>query len=69
MIQVEKMNGEAIFINPDLLRIMELTPDTVLTFSDNSKLIVKTKPQEIIDRIVELRKRYSMPHLRVVKED
>ena len=41
MIEVTKLNGVKILINPDLLEQVEETPDTVLSFTTGRKLIVK----------------------------
>jgi flagellar protein FlbD len=56
MITVQKLNNESIYINPDLLRLIEQTPDTLLTFIDGVKLVVRESPDEIITRIIEYRK-------------
>ncbi len=53
MIEVTKLNGVKILINPDLLEQVEETPDTVLSFTTGRKLIVKESRQEI-KNLVEL---------------
>ena len=53
MIEVTKLNGVKILINPDLLEEVEETPDTVLSFTTGRKLIVKESRQEI-KNLVEL---------------
>ncbi|MCC6277168.1 MAG: flagellar FlbD family protein [Oligoflexia bacterium] len=62
MIEVERVNGVKVFINPDLLRVIERTPDTVLTFTDDAKLVVKNTPEQIIEMILEFKKR-AQPRL------
>ena len=47
MIEVTKINGVKVLINPDLLELAEETPDTVLSFTTGRKLIVKESRQEI----------------------
>lgn len=64
MIKVNKLNQEDVFINPDLLRAIEQTPDTLLTFTDGTKLIVRERPAEIIERIVAFRMSYQNPLLK-----
>jgi len=64
MIEVERVNGHKMLINPDLVKFIESTPDTVVTFTDGEKIILRTKPQEIIERIVEYRKSYGLPQIR-----
>jgi flagellar protein FlbD len=53
MIEVERVNGIKLYINPDLIKFIEVTPDTVITFTDNEKIILRTKPDEIISKILE----------------
>jgi flagellar protein FlbD len=57
MIELNKINGATIFVNPDLIRVIEITPDTVLTFTDGEKIMVRDRPQEIIEKIVLYRRR------------
>ena len=47
MIEVTKINGKKILVNPDLLEIVEETPDTVVTLTTGKKIIVKESRQEI----------------------
>ena len=47
MIEVTKMNGQKILINPHLIELVEDTPDTVLTLTTGRKIIVKESRQEI----------------------
>lgn len=47
MIEVTKMNGIKILINPDLIEMVEETPDTVISFTTGKKIIVKERRQEV----------------------
>lgn len=47
MIEVTKMNGVKILINPDLIEMVEETPDTVISFTNGKKIIVKERRQEV----------------------
>lgn len=60
MIELKKLNGTAIFVNPDLIRAVESTPDTVVNFIDGESILVKDSPQEIIASIVSFRRKYSI---------
>lgn len=46
MIEVTKINGSKVLINPDLMELVEETPDTVITFTTGRKIIVKESRQE-----------------------
>ena len=56
MIEVTKINGTKILINPDLMELVEETPDTVITFTTGRKIIVKESRQEIRNRVKLYRK-------------
>ncbi|MEQ1875040.1 MAG: flagellar FlbD family protein [Bdellovibrionia bacterium] len=61
MIQLSKLNKETVFVNPDLIRLIEMRPDTVLSFADGHQLMVREKPEEIIQKIIQLRNSYLNP--------
>ena len=56
MIEVTKLNGQKILINPTLIEVIEETPDTVISFSTGRKIIVKESRQEL-KNLVELYRR------------
>ncbi len=47
LIEVTKLNDEKISINPDYIEIIESTPDTVITLTNDRKIIVKESRQQI----------------------
>lgn len=51
MITVTKINDSEIVINPELIEIMQETPDTTITLTTGRKLIVKESVDDIIDKI------------------
>lgn len=59
MIEVTRLNGSIYFINPDMILTLEATPDTVITLTNNEKLMVKETPQQLIDRYIELKRRIA----------
>ena len=56
MIEVTKLSGQKILVNPDLLEIVEETPDTVITLTTGKKIIVKESRQEIKNLVKSFRK-------------
>ena len=56
MIEVTKMNGVKILINPDLIEMVEETPDTVISFTNGKKIIVKESRQEVNNLVKSYRK-------------
>ena len=56
MIEVTKNNGVRVVVNPDLIELVEETPDTVLTLTTGKKIIVKESRQEIKNLVILYRK-------------
>lgn len=56
MIEITKLNGTRILINPDLIEIIESTPDTVISLTTGRKIIVKESRQEIKNLVKSYRK-------------
>ena len=59
MIEITKLNGTRILINPDLIEIIECTPDTVISLTTGRKIIVKESRQEINNLVKSYRKEIS----------
>ncbi len=57
MIFVTRLDGHEMLVNQNLISMAEATPDTVLTFTTGSKLMVKERLAEIADRIVAYERR------------
>ena len=56
MIEVTKINGVKVLVNPDLIELVEETPDTVLTLTTGRKIIVKESRQDIKNLVILYRK-------------
>ena len=56
MIEVTKINGAKVLINPDLIELVEETTDTIIAFTTGRKIIVKESRQEV-KNLVKLFKR------------
>ena len=59
MIEITILNGTRILINPDLIEIIESTPDTVISLTTGRKIIVKESRQEINNLVKSYRKEIS----------
>jgi len=55
MIKLHKLNGDELYLNPDLFERIEQNPDTRLTLINSHLYIVKESPNEIIKSIVNFR--------------
>lgn len=56
MIEVTKLNGVKVLLNPHLFEIVEETPDTVITLTTGKKIIVKESRQEVKNLVKSYRK-------------
>ncbi len=56
MIEVTKLNDARILINPDLIELVEETPDTVMTLTTGRKIIVKESRQDVKNLVKSYRK-------------
>jgi flagellar protein FlbD len=57
MIKVTRLNGTNYYINPHQIESIEVQSDTNLLMLSGKHVIVKEGAEDIIDRIVEYRKR------------
>jgi flagellar protein FlbD len=53
VIPVTLLNGSTVYINPNLIEILERTPDTVITLTNGKKLMVRESPEEVADRFTD----------------
>ncbi|MCQ2148574.1 MAG: flagellar FlbD family protein [Bacteroidales bacterium] len=60
MIEITKLNGTKTLINPDLIEMVESTPDTMITLTTGRKLIVKESRQEVNNLVKSYRKEISV---------
>ena len=58
MIEVTKLNGVKLYINEELIEIVEETPDTVITMTTGRKIIVKESRQEVRNLVKSYRKEF-----------
>ena len=56
MIEVTKMNGRKVLVNPDLIELVEETPDTVVLFTTGRKIIIKESRQDVKNLVKSYRK-------------
>lgn len=57
MILVHSMQGEEMYINPNMIETIRATPDTVLFLSTNKRILVKDSPEELVKRIIAYQQR------------
>jgi flagellar protein FlbD len=60
MISITRLNHTRLMLNSDLIEHIEATPDTVITLTTGEKLMVLEDPDELVERVVEFRRRYQI---------
>jgi flagellar protein FlbD len=53
MIKVTRLNDSVMVINVEKIQSLQATPDTVITFTNHDKLMVKEPVEEISQRIID----------------
>jgi flagellar protein FlbD len=59
MIVLTKINKAPITVNADLIQYIEETPDTIITMTNNDKVVVQDSMEDIIQKIVHYRRLIS----------
>jgi flagellar protein FlbD len=53
LIPVTLLNGNTIYVNPNLIEILESTPDTVITLTNGKKLMIRETPEDIAQKFTD----------------
>ena len=53
MIRVTRLNDQSVVINSEQIKMIEQTPDTMITLLTGDRLVVKESMQEIVSRAIE----------------
>jgi flagellar protein FlbD len=59
MIHLTRINHLPLVLNADLIEHIETTPDTVISLTNGQKFVVRESSEEVIDRVVEFRRRIA----------
>ena len=57
MIRLTRLDGSEMYLNPDLLEVLEEVPETHITLSNGNRYLVLEPAQVVIARIVAFRAR------------
>ena len=65
VIYLTRLDGSQLVVNADLIELVEHTADTVITLTDNKRLIVATPVDEVVERVIAYRQRvyHGRPHV------
>ncbi|MCC7107050.1 MAG: flagellar FlbD family protein [Chloroflexi bacterium] len=57
MIKVSRLDGTGLVVNAELIELIEATPDTVLSLTSGTKLIVREPLDEVVALVISYRQR------------
>ncbi|MFU0823742.1 flagellar FlbD family protein [Clostridium sp.] len=57
MINVTGLNNKQMYLNSDHIEKIEQVPETIITLTNGKKYIVLETPQEIINRVIEYKRK------------
>jgi flagellar protein FlbD len=63
MIEVTRLNGVKYWVNPHQIESIEQNPDVTLVMLSGKTLIIKEKPEEVIEKIIAYRKKIANQEL------
>jgi uncharacterized protein YlzI (FlbEa/FlbD family) len=55
MIQVTTLAGKTVYVNDLLIRQIDTTPDTILCFTDGTRMPVKDSAKDVVEKIKNIR--------------
>ena len=56
MIKVTELKGKEKFINSELIESIEQIPDTLLTLTNKTSLLIRETPEEVVKLIINFKK-------------
>jgi len=56
MIHLTRLNGQPLIVNSDLIKLIENTPDTVISLTNGEKIMVRESGEQILQRVIEFRR-------------
>ena len=66
MIDVMRLDGKIYWVNPHMIESMESTPDLTLSMLSGKKIIVRNSPEEIIQKIIDYRRKLGIDQQEVL---
>lgn len=59
MIHVTRLNGTEFWLNPELIEQIDNAPDTVITLTTGNNIILKERPDEVVEKILDYRRKVA----------
>lgn len=68
MIKVTNINGVSYYINSEHIETIESIPDTLITLRDGKKQYVRETPEEVVQKIIDYKKRIFVDLPLIIRE-
>jgi len=69
MIQLRRINGVPFYLNCELIKFVEATPDTLITLTQGDKFMVKETVDQVITLTENFHKRVAQEPVKQIKEN
>ena len=63
MIRLTRLNATEFIINAEMIEFVEAIPDTIISLQSGKKVMVVEPVDEVVERIIEHKRRCSQPLL------
>lgn len=63
MIEVTRLNGVKYWVNPHQIECIEQNPDVTLVMLSGKTLVIKEKPEEVLEKIIAYRRKIANQEL------
>ncbi|BCY17906.1 MAG: flagellar FlbD family protein [Chloroflexi bacterium] len=67
MIALTRLNGTKYYLNADLIVTVEGTPDTVISLTNGTKFVVRNRPEDVVQMIVQYQRLVHNPDIQVTR--
>jgi flagellar protein FlbD len=57
VISVTRLDGSQLYLNADLIELVEATPDTIVTLTTHRRLVVRESVDDIVARAIAYQRR------------
>lgn len=59
MVRLSRLDGSELYVNAELIEVIEMTPDTVISLTNGKKLVVRESGEEVVSRVVDYKRRIA----------
>lgn len=67
MIRLNRLNGQPVVINADLIEMLEVTPEVVILLTTGKRIVVRQNVDEIVQAVIDYQRSIGVkrppPHL------